>query len=168
MTGVVEIGYLTHITLLDKKIVAQADAIRGCWLVDLIRREAPLYVNHIGGMFGHYMLMTLGGSLNFNDTEATRTLQEKGDLVMMVCDSAIDPMNTKTILNARYWLFNGENGGLPFYYGTAEEEIMLLNEKRPLREVISLADVKNDDDFWGFVNTWLEKNWRIGESIHRK
>ncbi len=162
MTKIQELKYLITVSFLEKDIVTPEQAIDGQEIKDLLHNLAPAYLNWISEVkFNRYFLLALTGSTNFNDAEERTFLENPNKhYIKIVADRFTDPYIEQTYLQARYWAYNGNMKGWPFALGIDEATIKLLNEKHPLKPIEKLSDVKNDDDFWGFVNHWLEKNWR--------
>jgi hypothetical protein len=163
MTRLSELGYLFEIELLDKGIISEPLAILGSDMVGILRKDAHAYIEWMGDKrFDKYLYLELSGTWNAkSDPEAIAFLKEdKEKYIRLVCDSNLDPHNPETYFPARYWMWNGDKKGWPFRTGIEEKDILFFNEGYPLRKISNLSEVENDDDLWGFVNTWLERNWR--------
>jgi len=163
MTRTTELGYLIQIVLLDKGIVEESRAVSGRALNQLIRREVPSYIYRIGEPdFTEYFQLALAGTWNATNPEITGHLKSPGEegIVRLVCDLDLDPHSPDMYYKANYWMLNGHLKGKPFYCGIDKKRIQQMNENNPLRKIETLGQVQNDEDFWGFVNMWLENNWR--------
>ncbi len=163
MTRASELSYLIEIELLQNEIVEESQAISGKDLIKLLKRDAPLYIEWMGEeKFYKYLKLALTMSDNIKDPETAKFIERNcRNYIPLVRDSEIDPYNFKTYKEARYWMYNGKNKGWSFASGIDEQTIQMKNEGYPLKKIKNLSEVKTDDDFWGFVNTWLENNWRI-------
>jgi len=163
MTRSSELSYLVEIVLLQNEIVEESRAISGENLIKLLERSAPLYIEWMGKeKFYRYLKLALIMSYNITDPEIAELIERScRDYIPLVRDSEIDPYDFETYKKARYWMYNGRNKGWSFASGIDEQTIQMKNEGYPLKKIKNLSEVKTDDDFWGFVNTWLENNWRI-------
>lgn len=160
MTKLAELGYLVRIELLDKGIITEQHAIRGDGLEAMLRRDAPSYIGWMGEeKFRRYFEFAIMKAENIRDHEIVERLS-KQHRIHFVCDSEVHHYNPEILYRARYWIWNGNKRGKTFYCGINERTMRGMNEGSPLKNINDLSRVVTDDDFWGFVNTWLEKKWR--------
>jgi hypothetical protein len=173
MPNVTEFSYLNRIELLDKGIVDKSKAISGKELLELLYKEAPTYADFVKPeKFNRYFEIAICASMDASNPE-TKDYLEKELLEMrqkpsqgyieLVHDRNLFPNKYDTsdnrIMEARYWMYGGENKGWDFGCGTSEKNIKLFCPNIPCKNINNLGQVKTDYDLWNFFLSW-SRRWR--------
>ncbi|MBI2545961.1 hypothetical protein HYV81_02165 [Candidatus Woesearchaeota archaeon] len=146
------VDYLVYIYLLDKKVFRREHALTGEEIRAMIKTEAQKLMKALDAdMFDAHFPETLATAID--------PQQQCSYVGFVKLATTRKPQYRQQLLDAGYWLHNARKGW-PFMYGIEEERLSHYNGGYPLRQIGSLAGVQDEDDFWGFANTWLSRNWR--------
>lgn len=166
MTSASEIGYLVHICLIERGFTESYRTIKGFEIVDTLKKDAPDYITAIGQLqFDKYLTTALelatDGSVsdNIRDLETSRIASLTKQPWTSNTEQGL--LNTPPHLRNSYWVQNGAQKGWIFWNGITPKQIRRESSCSTLPVIISLSQVISDETCWGYINTWLERNWRL-------